>query len=54
MGIKGANNTDYENRTTTTDWANSTRGTANNNTMALNTTVYPPSGLTYTWAPPPT
>jgi len=53
VGIKGANNTDYENRTTTTDWANSTRGTANNNTMALNTTVYPPSGLTYTWAPPP-
>jgi len=53
VGLKGPNNTDYENRTTTTDWSASTRGTVNSATMALTTAVYPATGLTYTWTPPP-
>ena len=53
VGLKGPNATDYENRTTTTDWSASTRGTVNTATMALTSTVYPATGLTYTWTPPP-
>jgi len=44
--------TNYANRTTTTNWAASTAGTANTNTMTLSSTVKPTSGLTYRWTPP--
>jgi hypothetical protein len=49
VGLRGSGNTDYFNRTTTTDWTASTQGTANTATMTLNNVVYPPSGLTYTF-----
>ncbi|OQC39836.1 MAG: hypothetical protein BWX64_01561 [Acidobacteria bacterium ADurb.Bin051] len=52
VGIRGATNADFNNRTTTTDWTASTAGAANSATMALRTTVLPPSGLTFGWAPP--
>ncbi len=52
VGIRGATNTDYSNRTTTTNWSASTAGGTNTATMALTTTVLPTSGQTYTWTPP--
>lgn len=53
VGLRGATNADYFNRTTTTNWAASAAGTANTATMSLSTTVLPASGLTYTFTPPP-
>ena len=51
VGIGGNLNSEYLNRTTTTSWENSTPGTSNSSTMAFNTTVFPASGLTYTFGP---
>ena len=53
VGIKGTGNFDYESRTTTTDWSNSDRSDDNYDTMLLTPTVYPATGLTYTWTPTP-
>lgn len=52
VGLRGAANTDYKNRTTTTNWAASTSGTSNAATMTLITSVFPASGTTYTFSPP--
>ncbi|MBX3700788.1 MAG: choice-of-anchor J domain-containing protein [Dokdonella sp.] len=52
VGIRGASNADFRNRTTTTDWSASTAGTTNTATMALSTSVLPSSGLTFTFTPP--
>lgn len=52
VGIRGASNADFSNRTTTTDWSASTAGAANTATMALSTTVLPVSGLTFAFTPP--
>jgi uncharacterized repeat protein (TIGR01451 family) len=49
VGLRGASNADFNNRTTTTDWSASTAGTLNTATMALTTAVYPAGGLTYNW-----
>ncbi len=49
LGLRGATNTDYFNRTTTTDWSASTAGTSNTATMTLTSTVFPASGLTYSY-----
>ena len=51
-GLRGSANTDFNNRTTTTNWAASTAGTLNSSSMTLSNTVRPASGLTYTWTPP--
>ncbi len=50
-GLRGAANTEFLNRMTTTDWSATTSGTANNSTCTINNTVYPPNGLIYNWAP---
>jgi hypothetical protein len=52
VGLRGATNTDFNNRTTTTDWTASTAGATNTATMTLTTGVLPPSGLTFIWTPP--
>ncbi len=58
IGLRGATNTDYNNRlnNTSTLFTASTAGTANSSTQAYNTTVatpgMPTDGLTYTWTPP--
>ncbi|WP_395052469.1 GEVED domain-containing protein, partial [Flavobacterium sp.] len=44
--------TNYNSRTTTTDWSSSTAATNSDNTLILSQTVFPVSGLTYTWNPP--
>lgn len=51
VGIRGASNADYSNRTGS-DWSASTAGGANNATMTLNTAALPASGQTYAWTPP--
>jgi hypothetical protein len=54
VGLRGATNADYNNRTTTTDWTATTAGTLNSSTCTMSATVYPPSGRTFTWTPPAT
>ena len=51
VGLRGDANTDYNNRTTTTDWNATTAGTANNANCYLTDTVFPPSGLLFTFSP---
>ncbi|MCK9334483.1 MAG: choice-of-anchor J domain-containing protein [Candidatus Cloacimonetes bacterium] len=51
VGMRGADNTDFNNRTTTSDWTATEAGTANNNSCRINNTVYPPLGLTFTFTP---
>ncbi len=50
VGLRGAVNTDYVNRTVTADWAASSAGTNNTATATLSTTVYPASGTTYSYS----
>ena len=55
VGLRGASNADYHNRTSTTDWPATTKGNANNATVRLrqsSPTVLPSSGLTYTFRSP--
>jgi hypothetical protein len=52
IGLRGSTNTDFNNRTTTTNWSSTTTGTLNSSTVTLSSTVKPVSGLTYTWTPP--
>lgn len=51
IGLRGAANSDFNNRTSTTSWASSAAGTLNTSTMTLSSTVLPSSGQTYTWFP---
>lgn len=51
VGLRGATNSDYNNRTTTSNWASTSAGTANSATCTTKSTVNPASGLTYTWTP---
>ncbi|NHM03821.1 T9SS type A sorting domain-containing protein [Flavobacterium celericrescens] len=53
VGLRGASNADYNNRTTTTDWNATTAGTNNAANCALTTAIIPASGLTFAWTPPP-
>ena len=52
VGLRGQANTDFNNRTTTTNWAATTAGGANNSTCTISTTNYPASGLSFIWKPP--
>lgn len=49
VGLRGLANTDFFNRTTTTNWAASTAGATNTDVMTLTSTVVPANGLTYTY-----
>lgn len=51
VGLRGDSNADFNNRTTTTDWAATTAGTANNASCRISSTVYPPDGLIFTFSP---
>jgi hypothetical protein len=52
VGLRGASNADFNNRTTTTNWAATTAGATNNASCTLSNTVFPASGQTFTWSPP--
>ncbi|MBI3193169.1 MAG: InlB B-repeat-containing protein [Ignavibacteriae bacterium] len=49
VGLKGSSNTDYNNRTTTTNWASTTAGGTNGASCTLTDAVNPASGQTFTW-----
>ncbi len=50
VGLRGVGNTDYNNRTTTTNWSATTAGVANTDVCAVSPTIFPANGLTYTWS----
>ena len=52
VGINGNPNTDFNNRTTTTNWAATTAGGSNGATCSFSPTIFPASGLTFQFAPP--
>ncbi|HNM71369.1 MAG TPA: hypothetical protein PKG57_17055, partial [Flavobacteriales bacterium] len=53
VGLRGGTGTtDFNNRTTTTDWAATTAGATSSATCTYSTTSYPASGQTFTWTPP--
>lgn len=52
-GLRGASNADFNNRTTTTNWATAAAGGTNAATMAITSTVFPASGTIYRWTAPP-
>jgi len=51
IGLRGANNSDFNNRVSTTGWTNTTVGTANNSSVSRDDVIFPASGLTFTWTP---
>lgn len=53
VGLRGVLNTDFNNRTTTTNWAATTAGATNAATCSQTSTVGPASGLVLRWSPPP-
>jgi hypothetical protein len=52
VGLRGAANTAFNNRTTTTNWSATTSGAVNTANCTLTTAITPSSGLTFTWTPP--
>ena len=54
VGLRGATNTDYNNRATTNNWPASTAGTSNTSTCNTGRGAgeCPTNGLTYTYTPP--
>ncbi len=49
VGVRGSSNADYNNRTTTTNWAATTAGGTNGATCTLTDAVFPASGQTFAW-----
>jgi hypothetical protein len=51
VGLRGASNTDFANRLTTNNWANTTTGVTNTAVCYLGVTTLPAYGLTYCFNP---
>ena len=54
IGLRGASNADYNNRTgtVTNPWTSTTAGTTNSASVARNNVNFPSTGLTFAWAVP--
>ena len=52
VGLRGAANTDFNDRSSTTSWAATVAGTANTATVSYSSTMLPASGLTFVYTPP--
>jgi hypothetical protein len=52
VGLRGINNTDFNVRTTTSNWAATTAGLSNTSTCTFSNTIFPASGLSFTFNPP--
>jgi len=52
VGLRGQVNTDFCNRTSTTNWSTTTAGAINTATIRISSTVRPPSGLMFSFAAP--
>jgi hypothetical protein len=55
IGLRGASNTDFNNRTggNNTAWNSLSTGTDNNDKVNFKASVLPATGLTFNWGPPP-
>ncbi len=53
VGLTGNTTADFNSRTTSTDWSASTASLDNTDQLTWSSTIYPASGLTYTFTPPP-
>ncbi len=51
-GLKGSTNTDFNNRSTTSNWSSTTAGGNNTASCTLSATVKPSAGQLYRWTPP--
>ena len=51
VGLRGANNQDYNNRTTSTDWTDTEAGTSNTSNCRLSAEVFPSEGLSFSFSP---
>ncbi|HYV92924.1 MAG TPA: MopE-related protein, partial [Chitinophagales bacterium] len=49
VGMNGAAVTDFNDRTTTTNWSATTAGSTNTATCQFSNTIFPANGLTFTW-----
>lgn len=52
VGLRGASNTDFNNRATSSNWNNTVQGGANGSTCSTTIAIVPPSGLIFRWTPP--
>ncbi len=52
VGLRGASSADFNNRATTSDWGATTSGGTNAATCSVSNTIFPASGLTFSWTPP--
>jgi hypothetical protein len=51
VGLRGAANTDFYNRTTSTNWSATSAGSVNNSTCTLTAAIYPANGTTFVFTP---
>lgn len=51
VGLRGASASDYNARTSSTNWSATTAATANTQTVRFNNTIAPASGLQFNWSP---
>lgn len=49
VGLRGNNNSDFNNRTTLTNWSATTLGTSNTDYCVINLTLTPANGVTFNW-----
>lgn len=54
VGLRGIPHTDFNNRTTASNWLATTADATNDVQCLISGTVFPASGLTFVWGPPPT
>ena len=54
VGLRGILHSDFNNRTTASDWLNTAAGGTNDVQCLISSSVFPPSGLTFIWNPPAT
>jgi len=50
VGLRGTSNADFNNRTTTTNWAATTQGATNAVSCTMNGSIVPASGLIFSWS----
>lgn len=51
VGLRGATNSDFNNRMTSTNWAATAAGVTNSATCSMTSAVLPASGLSFRWNP---
>jgi hypothetical protein len=51
VGLRGADASDYNARTSTTNWSATTAATLNTQTVRFNNSIFPASGLQFNWSP---